>query len=184
MISCLCVALFCSFLNVFLITSFAYCLCIFCSILILIIRNLFLNCSSPFMVEKHFFSSFGWAFFVSVNVLISCTFSIDPRFRSAPCKVEFWWRNFREPWANLLSQTYTLARRSYSQISSLWCCLFVVQVCFFSLLVVVVSLLVFNQNFCRYFAVKGKDFCSLFFSVSEWRELHFIALKMVKITWF
>lgn len=184
MISCLCVALFCSFLNVFLITSFAYCLCIFCSILILIIRNLFLNCSSPFMVEKHFFSSFGWAF------LLLSMFWFPVRFRSTlgsvqpRARVEFRWRNFREPWANLLSQTYTLARRSYSQISSLWCCLFVVQVCFFSLLVVVVSLLVFNQNFCRYFAVKGKDFCSLFFSVSEWRVLHFIALKMVKITWF
>lgn len=125
MISCLCVALFCSFLNVFLITSFAYCLCIFCSILILIIRNLFLNSSSPFMVEKHFFSSFGWAF------LLVSMFWFPVRFRSTlgsvqpRARVEYWWRNFREPWANLLSQTYTLARRSYSQISSLWCWLFV-----------------------------------------------------------
>lgn len=144
MISCLCVALFCSFLNVFLITSFAYCLCIFCSILILIIQNLFLICSSPFMVGKHFFSSFGWAFFVSVNVFWfpvrfrSTLDSVQPRVR-----MEFWWRNFREPWANLLSQTYTLARRSYSQISSLWCCL----VCCSSLLLFIIGCGRFSVGF-------------------------------------
>lgn len=94
-----------------------------------------------------------------------CTFSIDPRLRSA-LKLESV-QNFANQ-GPICCPKHTHSREEVI-VKFLVCDVVVVQVSFFLSLIGCgrYSLLVFNQSFCRYFAVKRIGFLFSLFSVSE-----------------
>lgn len=115
---------------------------------------------------------------------IMVKFSVRFRLTLGSVRVPRWWQKKvrgaegREPRVNFMSQTYTLARRSYSQISSLM--LFKLVCSCSHIGCGRVILCWFQPNcgriFCRYS-------CFVFFVLCVRMKVALHCIKMVKITW-